>query len=228
MLITTRRHGWRGFAVPLPIDVFPEAVAVEFLLTRSDRKDAEGAARPAHELGCLPLALDHAGAYCSDTGMRFDDYRRHVVDLIKTNPETGAGLYSTSVYGTFTLALDKAIMSCPQSEKPMGLFAFLAPDAIPLDLVADEAMSLFERSEAVAALGRVSLLKLSELIDGAPPRACIASCNRSCASGSSRRGMRPRRRHWQPKRRRMRFHFRAAISELGPHALGCYLMPSQY
>ena len=63
-LVTTRWPDWKGRAAAVPLGVFAPDEAVQFLLDRTDRTDKEGAARLARDLGHLPLALDHAAAYC--------------------------------------------------------------------------------------------------------------------------------------------------------------------
>ena len=88
VLITSRLPDWTGRATPIPLDVFSEDEAVQFLLNRSRRTDAEGAKRLAHDLGYLPLALDHAAAFCVETGDRFDEYAKRLAQWIAYAPKT--------------------------------------------------------------------------------------------------------------------------------------------
>ena len=117
-------------------------------------------ARPAspHDLGHLPLALDHAAAYCKRTGTSFDTYRTYLPDLIKRAPKDAD--YPRSVYATFSLAIEHAAADCPEAEKLMGILAYFAPDDIPLSLIRADVMSEIARGEAVAALYEVSLLEV--------------------------------------------------------------------
>jgi tetratricopeptide (TPR) repeat protein len=110
----------------------------------------------AADLGRLPLALDHAAAYCKRTGMAFDAYTRLLPELIKRVPK-GAD-YPRSVSATFSLAIEHAAAACAQAETLMGLFAFFAPDDIPLDLIGADVMSEAARADAVAALCEAALL----------------------------------------------------------------------
>ena len=158
VLITTRFPDWKGRAAAVPLGVFAPDEAVQFLLDRTDRTDKEGAARLAADLGHLPLALDHAAAYCKRTGTSFDTYRTYLPDLIKRAPKDAD--YPRSVYATFSLAIEHAAADCAEAEKLMGILAYFAQDDIPLSLISADVMSEIARGEAVAALCEVSLLEV--------------------------------------------------------------------
>jgi hypothetical protein len=74
VLITSRFSDWSELADEVSLDVLPFAEAITFLQSRTGRSDAAGAGTLAEALGRLPLALDHAAAYCKRTQMRFADY----------------------------------------------------------------------------------------------------------------------------------------------------------
>ncbi len=131
-LITTRWQDWHGHAEEVSVGVFPRAVAVEYLMAHARKGDPEAAGRLADDLGCLPLALAHARSYCWGMNWGFDQYRAYLPELIRKAPRDAA--YPAAVFATFSLAIDKAAQQCPEAEKLMGLFAFLAPDKIPLGL----------------------------------------------------------------------------------------------
>ena len=166
VLITTRWSDWGKAAAPVKIGVFPADVAAQFLLDSTERTDRVGAEKLAAELGFLPLALDHAAAYCRRTGIAFDTYRELAADLIRKVPKGADYEDEKPVFATFELAIQKATEACPEAEKLMGICAFLAPDRIPLDIVTKDVMSEIERGEAVAALQEVSLVTLETLDDG--------------------------------------------------------------
>ena len=166
VLITTRWSDWGKVAAPVKIGVFPAGAAAQFLLDSTERTDQAGAEKLAAALGFLPLALDHAAAYCRRTGIGFDTYRELAADLIRRVPKGADYAEEKPVFATFELAIQKATEACPEAEKLMGICAFLAPERIPLDIVTADVMSEIERGEAVAALQEVSLVALETLDDG--------------------------------------------------------------
>jgi hypothetical protein len=83
VLITSRFSDWSELADEVALDVLPLGEAIPFLQSRTGRSDAAGAKTLAEALGNLPLALDHAAAYCKRTQMRFADYATKVSSLIR-------------------------------------------------------------------------------------------------------------------------------------------------
>lgn len=164
VLLTTRWSDWGGQARELSVDVFSRDVAAEFLQFRANRSDSQGAIRLAGALGYLPLALDHAGAYCRRTGIAFETYCTMLTDLIAKAPK--GSTYPESIFATFDLAIRKAVESTPEAERLMGLLAYLAPDRVPVDLMGRNIMSEIERGEAIASVVEVSLVTLDRLDDG--------------------------------------------------------------
>lgn len=173
VLITTRWADWYGHAEELPVDVFPRDVAIDYLMARArgvseqPEKVRAAAGRLADDVGCLPLALALARAQAWGMNWSFEEYRRHLTEMLAREP-TRAVSYPRSIQATFTLALDKAATGCPEAEKMMGIAAYLAPDRIPLDIITHDVMSDIERGEAVAALAEVSLVSQETLEDGTP------------------------------------------------------------
>ena len=159
VLITSRWLDWHGFAAETVVDVFTPEVAQAYLLERTGRKDQAAAARLADAVEYLPLALEQAGALCKRTGITFDDYRMRISDFIRVKP-TG-GTYPESVFGTFSVAIDHAVATCPQTEKLMSVLAFLAPDHIPSTLVGSSVMDVIERTAALESLTAVALISVN-------------------------------------------------------------------
>ena len=164
VLITTRFSDWGGLADEVSLDVLPPEEAVTFLHTRTGRNDPPGAKTLTEALGHLPLALDHAAAYCKRTQMRFSEYAAKASSLIATVPR-GAG-YPRSVAATFDLAISQAVAQCAWAEALMAFLAQCAPERIPMLLVEGAVEDEAERMEALAALAEVSLVKHDPFEDG--------------------------------------------------------------
>ena len=166
IFMTTQWSDWSGRAAEVRLDSLREDSAALFLQARADRSDSLGALRLAQALGCLPLALDHAGAYCRLVGqsLSFDDYRKKI-DARITRPPKG---YPKSVARTFNMAIERAAADTPHAETLLGMFAFLAPERIPLDLLTESLLQEDDRSEALMALASVSLIEHHTSEGGAP------------------------------------------------------------
>jgi len=164
VVITTRWSDWYGTARGLAVEVFPLVVAAKFLLARAQREDSTGASLLANDLGCLPLALDHAGAYCRRTGISFETYRLMIAEQIKSAPKGVP--YPTTVFATFNVAIAKASEAFAPAEFFLGLVSYFGPDQIPLDLLSEKVLRDLGRADAVAALSDVSLLTIGSFEDG--------------------------------------------------------------
>jgi tetratricopeptide (TPR) repeat protein len=166
VLITSRFSDWSELADDVALDVLPLEEAVAFLQSRTGRSDAVGAKRLAEALGNLPLALDHAAAYCKRTQATFAHYAEKASNLIGAAPR-GAG-YPRSVGATFDLAITEAVAQCTAAEPLMAYIAQCAPERIPMTLVEGAVEDEGDRSNAIAALAEVSLLKHDPFEDGTP------------------------------------------------------------
>src|SRR6516225_3380127 len=133
VLITSRFSDWSELAEEVALDVLPLQEAVAFLQGRTGRSDGSGAKTLAEALDDLPLALDHAAAYCKRTQMRFADYAEKASSLIDAAPR-GVG-YPRSVAATFDLAITEAVAQCPAAETLMAYLAQCGPERIPMTLV---------------------------------------------------------------------------------------------
>jgi tetratricopeptide (TPR) repeat protein len=166
LLITSRFSDWGGWAQEVALDVLPLEEAVALLQSRAGRSDAPGARTLAEALGNLPLALDHAAAYCKRTQMHFTEYARKIEELISIAPR-GSG-YPRSVAATFDLAIAEAVARCAPAEALMAFLAQCAPERIPMTLVDGAVKNAGKRRRAVAALAEVSVVKHEPFEDGAP------------------------------------------------------------
>ena len=166
VLITSRFSDWTELADEVALDVLPLEEAIAFVQSRTGRSDSAGAKTLAEAVDRLPLALDHAAAYCKRTQMRFADYATKASDLFSAAPR-GAG-YPRSVAATFNLAIAEAVAECPAAEALMAYLGQCAPERIPMTLVEGAVEDEAERIRALGALAEVSLLKHDPFEDGTP------------------------------------------------------------
>jgi tetratricopeptide (TPR) repeat protein len=134
-----------------------------------DRADAE---RIVREMDGLPLALVQVGAYVEETGCSLADYLRiyatHRRDLLARRsillPD-----YTETVATTWSLSFQQVEQQSPAAADVLRLCAFLAPDAIPEELLTQGAAALgavpgvgasdsFKLNEALGVLRRYSLV----------------------------------------------------------------------
>jgi hypothetical protein len=110
VVITTRARAMAQYATALPVEVFETTTAVAYLVKRAQRPhDDRAAKRLATALGCLPLALAHAGAYCA-AGTTFDAYLELLdelpaTELFDTHPERS---YTQTVASTWRVSIAAA------------------------------------------------------------------------------------------------------------------------
>jgi hypothetical protein len=166
VLITSRFSDWAGCAEEVNLDVLAPEEAVYFLQKRAVRTDETGATILAEALGYLPLALDHAAAYCRRTGTRFADYAEEAGTLISAAPR--GAVYPRSVVATFNLAIAAAAEQCAAAERLMAYMVCGAPERIPMALIEGAIDDEQKRASALTALVEVSLLHLDPLPDGTP------------------------------------------------------------
>ena len=164
VLLTSRVSDWANWAEEVPLDVLTPDEAAAFLCRRAARPDDPAALVLAQALGWLPLALDHAAAFCRGSGMSFSDYALRVERMMDTLPRST--LYPRSVAATFDLALS----ALDGNAASVALIAFLAqcaPERIPMTLAEGALDDPAERATALMALTELSLVRLDPFEDGA-------------------------------------------------------------
>ena len=115
-ILITSRNKSMGRIVPfenrIQIKEMEEADAITLLLKASCLdplpQHLEISKKIVTELGCIPLAIDHAGAYIEARKCDFDEYLRqfslHQEALMSDATFTGASKYNKTVYGTWDLS----------------------------------------------------------------------------------------------------------------------------
>jgi transcriptional regulator with XRE-family HTH domain len=135
--------------------------------------DRAAAERIAREMDGLPLALVQAGAYVEETGCSLEDYHRlyatHRKDLLARRSRLLRD-YPETVATTWSLSFQQVEQANPAAADVLRLCAFLAPDAIPEELLTRGAAELgvvlgaatadpFKLNETLGVLRRYSLVR---------------------------------------------------------------------
>jgi len=157
ILFTTRAYAFGGIAQRLEVpQMEPETGAllllrrasilpVESLLDTATRNDRSVACDISQELDGLPLALDQAGAYIKETPCLLMDYlaryRTRRQDLLQARGSLYQD-YPASVATTWSLSFENVCQINPAAAELLNFCAFLAPDAIPEELLISGASHL--------------------------------------------------------------------------------------
>jgi tetratricopeptide (TPR) repeat protein len=171
VLVTSRNPTFGQLGARIPVEVLPTGEAAELLLARTHDPDRAAAVELATELDGLPLALAQAAGYCEQTSLDLGGYlaryRTRRAELLAKATPLG---YPDPVTTTWQLNLDQLQHREPAAVELLRLCAFLAPEAIGLELLAAAPEKLpavlagvvvdeLALDEAIAALYRFSLLR---------------------------------------------------------------------
>ncbi|MEV0583680.1 FxSxx-COOH system tetratricopeptide repeat protein [Nonomuraea sp. NPDC050310] len=173
VIITSRDQHWRKALNLTGIEVgeFETGETIAFLRKRVPGMSEEDATLLAAELGNLPLAVDHAGAYLVETGSSAADYvaafRKGASELTSEALDMP---YPRAVATTWSLA--SARLS-PEARALFTLLAFISPEPISAEILVqptvtkdlpsplDQALSgMSAYRRAVRELTRFSLVKM--------------------------------------------------------------------
>lgn len=145
ILLTSRVHSYASLGILKPIEVEKLTLneATTFLIERVARELDETekicAEELAKEIDGLPLALEQAGAYIYETSITFkrylENYRRSKLVLLETQKPI-IGDYPDSVQTTWSMNFEAIKQESEASADLLRFCAFLAPDAIPYELIA--------------------------------------------------------------------------------------------
>ncbi len=168
VLLTTRAQAVGRLAQRLEIETLPPEQGALLLLRRAallapdaTLEQAAGEERElalyiSGQLGGLPLALDQAGAYLEETGMDLAGYwqlyQQHRAELLR---ERGGLVpdHPASVATTWSLSFQRVEEKNPAAAALLRMLAFLAPDAIPEEIMTMGASALGPVLSLVAADG---------------------------------------------------------------------------
>lgn len=138
-LITSRLSvGWHGVAEPLRLDVLTVEQAVELLtrITAGTVRDMADAEALCAELGCLPLAVEQAGAYLAQTGMSPAEYLERLIEYPAAmyRQITECGDTSRTIARIWHATLDR-LADTTLCGQILRVLAFCAPEAVPRSLL---------------------------------------------------------------------------------------------
>ncbi|WP_128433736.1 NB-ARC domain-containing protein [Streptomyces cyaneus] len=161
-LITTRRaSGWQGIAEPLSLDVLELPQAVE-LFEQIHGGAAEGIEELCVELGCLPLAVEQAAAYCVEARITPRAYQdllgRYPERVLASTAEGGDG--EQTIARVWRVTMDR-LADTPAAARILRVIAWWAPDGIPrayVESLGDEP----DITEALRRLAAHSMISLRE------------------------------------------------------------------
>lgn len=176
VILTSRHAAGGGRTITVPIDVWPRAESVRFLIRRTAHTEAKSLNDLAELLGDLPLALEEAGAFLEETSEDLYGYvqmvrghGRRLFHLTAPGPNTAQD--RRSVATVWTLSMQRVAAQDPAAVPLLNVLAFLAPE-VPRDLLSGKADVLPPELAAVIddrlayvhvlrVIGRYSLVNLS-------------------------------------------------------------------
>ncbi|WP_432991309.1 FxSxx-COOH system tetratricopeptide repeat protein [Dactylosporangium sp. CA-233914] len=136
VLLTSRNQEWAQDAHVVEITTFTRAESVTFLTRRVNGLAAGDAEAVANRLGDLPLAIEQAAAWLSETGMPVARYLELLdtqpLRILAENPPVG---YERTTAATWQLSLEQLRKQSPAAAKLLEICAFFAPEPIPTRLL---------------------------------------------------------------------------------------------
>ncbi|MFD0631008.1 FxSxx-COOH system tetratricopeptide repeat protein [Catenulispora yoronensis] len=141
MLITSRNPAWAQEAAPVEVEVFTRAESVEHLRRRVPGLAVEDADALGAALGDLPLAVEQAAAWLTETGTPVEEYlaeleRQAAVVLALNQP----GDYPLPVATTWTISFETLRERSPAAVRLLQLCSFLAPEPVSMALLRSDEM----------------------------------------------------------------------------------------
>jgi serine/threonine protein kinase/tetratricopeptide (TPR) repeat protein len=166
VLLTTRAQATGKLARRWEVETMDENVGALLLLRRAgliapdasfdaaELSDQAQAKAVTKELGGLPLALDQAGAYLEETGCGLAGYHRlyqtRQSELLADRRGNNED-HPEPVATTWALSFERVEQRNPAAADLLRFCAFVAPDAIPEELLTEGAASLGERLASVVS-----------------------------------------------------------------------------
>jgi len=160
ILITSRQRFAASVHRAIRVEKMAPDEATSFLLARTASTDRDSAARIAESLDYLPLALDVAATFVTETHHELAFYLELLQDaVVEVLSLPGPRAHPAAVSASLSVSVRSIAEAKPGAENLLRLFAMLAPDDIPREIVA-------AHPETLAALAKTRIayeLTLAEL-----------------------------------------------------------------
>lgn len=248
ILLTTRVQAVAHLARNYVLDVMQDEEGAQFLLRRAALLPLSATLQetaPAQRaealalcrlLGALPLALEQAAAYIQETGCGLAGYRKVYElsrkDLLQTKVQYKRLYtdYSESVATTWLVSFQRVEQQSAVASDLLKLFAYLAPDSIPQEMILEGAAKLDKNLYALAGnnylLDAASRILLNYSLIKRFAEGTMFSIHRLVQAVLQDRLEKPARRQWANQAVRMVEHaFQLAPPEMVdsylPHARLC-------
>ncbi|MFF0413358.1 tetratricopeptide repeat protein [Kitasatospora sp. NPDC004745] len=163
-LITSRyTTGWQSRVRLVGLSVLPRTDSVALIgswVPFASPEEEWHAGQLARELGDLPLALEQAGAYMNQTMTSVEEYRSSLHEFLDEAALDHAGNEQT-VAGVWALTLTALAESNPLAVELLHTLAWLGPDGLPRELLAELTASPVRITTALGLLHAYSMVTLS-------------------------------------------------------------------
>lgn len=134
ILVTSRNQAWTSVASSLEVDVFAREESIALLRLRGPELDEADSNELAQLLGDLPLAIEQAAVWLSETGMPVAEY----LHLFREKHDQAAELlhdaapaaYELPVAAAWNVSLDQLRTRDPGALQLLQVCAFFAPEPI--------------------------------------------------------------------------------------------------
>jgi len=173
VIVTTRDRSWAQVADAIEVGVFARDESAQFMSRRVPGITDEDTGRVAEVFGDLPLGLEHAAMWLSQTAITVERYLALIDDresgLLAESPDPGG--YPAPVAAAWNLSIDTLSGETPRALELLRCCAFFGPAPVPLSMLERGQLAphsplrqLLEDEVALArsirALGRYSLARV--------------------------------------------------------------------
>src|SRR5450756_526051 len=141
VIVTSRNPAWASVAAPVDVNVFSRLESVQHLQRMVEGLSSAEGSRVADELGDLPLAIEHAGAWLQATGMPVAEYVALLQEVLAATIDLSQARDSLGpVSATWRLSFERLRRQTPAAARLLELCSFFAPDPISMTLLNSDEM----------------------------------------------------------------------------------------